>query len=92
MAIMSGDQITLADVPEGITGGTKEVDVRRFDGMSLKDVRDEVEKEYIRNKLEESSWNITKTAELLGIERTNLHKKIRQLGIRRNGEDPAGQS
>ena len=49
--------------------------------MSLKDVRDEVEREYIRSKLDEYGWNITRTAEALGIERTNLHKKIKQLGI-----------
>jgi DNA-binding NtrC family response regulator len=59
------------------------MDVRRFEGMTLKDVRDQVEREYIRLKLDDYGWNITRTAESLGVERTNLHKKIKQLGIRR---------
>jgi two-component system nitrogen regulation response regulator NtrX len=83
MVIMSGDTITEGDVPESVCGGEDLVDTRRFDGMSLKDVRDEVEREYILSKLAEYGWNITRTAQVLGIERTNLHKKIKQLGIKR---------
>jgi DNA-binding NtrC family response regulator len=85
MVIMSGDTISEGDVPESVCGDAGAVDPRRFDGMSLKDVRDEVEREYIRSKLAEYGWNITRTAQALGIERTNLHKKIKQLGIRREG-------
>jgi DNA-binding NtrC family response regulator len=85
MVIMSGDVISEGDVPESVCGGEGGVDTRRFDGMSLKDVRDEVEREYIRSKLAEYGWNITRTAQALGIERTNLHKKIKQLGIKREG-------
>ncbi|MBW1808768.1 MAG: sigma-54-dependent Fis family transcriptional regulator [Deltaproteobacteria bacterium] len=87
MVIMSEDVIRVDDVPEYITGQAEKVDVQRFDGMSLKDVRDEVEKEYIRSRLAEFGWNITRTAQALGIERTNLHKKIKQLGIKRADED-----
>ena len=83
MVIMSGDTIAEADVPESVCGTQGVVDTRHYDGMSLKDVRDEVEREYIRSKLAEYGWNITRTAQALGIERTNLHKKIKQLGIKR---------
>jgi DNA-binding NtrC family response regulator len=83
MVIMSGDAIAASDVPDGIAASNRSLDTRRFDGMSLKDVRDEVEREYIRSRLEEYGWNITRTAEVLGIERTNLHKKIKQLGVKR---------
>ena len=85
MVIMSGDTITEDDVPESVCGSEGAVDTRRYDGMSLKDVRDEVERENIRSKLAEYGWNITRTAQALGIERTNLHKKIKQLGIKREG-------
>ncbi len=84
MVIMSGDKLTLDDVPEYITGASRTIDIRRFDGMSLKQVRDEVEREYIRSRLDEFGWNITRTAEALGIERTNLHKKMKQLGVKRD--------
>jgi DNA-binding NtrC family response regulator len=51
--------------------------------LPLRELRDHVEREYIRVKLDENSWNISRTAGLLGIERTNLHKKMRALGLGR---------
>ena len=87
MVIMSGDVLTEVDVPDTIGGSSQSMDVNRFEGMSLKDVRDEVERQYIRTKLTEHGWNITRTAEALGIERTNLHKKIKQLGVKRDDPD-----
>ncbi len=87
MVIMSTDTITVADLPEYVTGSKTAVDVSSYDGMSLKDVRNEVEKGYILSKLREYGWNITRTADVLGIERTNLHKKIKQLGIRRDDQE-----
>jgi DNA-binding NtrC family response regulator len=83
MVIMSGDLLRLDDVPEYINGSSKHVDIERFDGMSLKAVREEIEREYICSKLIEYGWNITRTAEVLGVERTNLHKKIKQLKLRK---------
>ena len=50
---------------------------------SLREVRDRAERAYLVELLRHTSWNITKTAVLLGIERTNLHRKIRGHGIRR---------
>jgi two-component system nitrogen regulation response regulator NtrX len=51
----------------------------------LQDVRDTAERERIRQALEHASWNISSAARALGIERTNLHKRIRALGLRRPG-------
>jgi two-component system nitrogen regulation response regulator NtrX len=56
--------------------------------LPLRDFRDHMEREYIRMKLDENGWNISRTANLLGIERTNLHKKMRSLGLAR--EERAG--
>jgi two-component system nitrogen regulation response regulator NtrX len=52
----------------------------RFVG-SLQEVRTAVEREYILKKLEETGGNVSKTAELLGLERSNLYRKMRSLGI-----------
>jgi len=49
--------------------------------VSLQQVRQEAERRYILKKLEETGGNITRTAELLGLERSNLYKKMRALGI-----------
>ncbi len=48
---------------------------------TLKDARELFEKEYIIKRLNDYSWNVVKTAEALQIERGNLYKKMRVLGI-----------
>src|SRR5215471_3090258 len=58
--------------------------------LPLREFRDHMEREYIRMKLDDNGWNISRTASLLGIERTNLHKKMRALGLSRD-RDNQGQ-
>jgi two-component system nitrogen regulation response regulator NtrX len=48
---------------------------------SLQDVREAAEREYIQKKLEESNGNVSRAAELLGLERSNLYRKMKTLGI-----------
>src|SRR5262249_167535 len=48
---------------------------------SLQELREAVEREYILKKLEEANGNVTRTAELLGLERSNLYRKMKTLGI-----------
>jgi two-component system, NtrC family, nitrogen regulation response regulator NtrX len=48
---------------------------------SLQEVREAAEREYILKKLEEAGGNVTRTAELLGLERSNLYRKMKTLGI-----------
>jgi len=53
--------------------------VERFG--SLQEVREAAEREYILKKLEETHGNVSRTAELLGLERSNLYRKMKTLGI-----------
>jgi two-component system nitrogen regulation response regulator NtrX len=48
---------------------------------SLQEVREAAEREYILKKLDETKGNVTRTAELLGLERSNLYRKMKTLGI-----------
>jgi two-component system nitrogen regulation response regulator NtrX len=48
---------------------------------SLHEVRQAVEREYILKKLEEAAGNVTRAADLLGLERSNLYRKMKSLGI-----------
>jgi two-component system nitrogen regulation response regulator NtrX len=48
---------------------------------SLQEVREAAEREYIQKKLEEANGNVTRTAEMLGLERSNLYRKMKTLGI-----------
>jgi two-component system nitrogen regulation response regulator NtrX len=65
-----------------LTNGKRNVierPVERFG--SLHDVRAAAEREYILKTLDETKGNVTRTAELLGLERSNLYRKMKTLGI-----------
>ncbi len=51
--------------------------------LSLREYREAAERAYIVDTLVELDWNISKAAVTLGVERTNLHKKIRAYGVKR---------
>jgi two-component system nitrogen regulation response regulator NtrX len=48
---------------------------------SLQEVREAAEREFILKKLEETKGNVSRAAELLGLERSNLYRKMKALGI-----------
>jgi two-component system nitrogen regulation response regulator NtrX len=48
---------------------------------TLREARERFEREYIQRRLKEVNGNITRAAELLGIERSNLHRKMKAYGI-----------
>jgi len=94
MAILSGDRITLDDLPEeGVLSEVRrESDLpsglpakldEAGERLTLRDYRNRAEKDYILQTLDEVGWNISRAATILGVERTNLHKKMRSYGIRR---------
>jgi two-component system, NtrC family, nitrogen regulation response regulator NtrX len=47
----------------------------------LKDARESFERAYILSELREHEWNMTRTAEKLGIERSHLYRKLKAYGI-----------
>ncbi|AJE02569.1 sigma-54-dependent transcriptional regulator [Geobacter pickeringii] len=82
-----GRVITPAHLPESITGGTPSPHGApgRPGGVmeisSLREAREGFEKEFIIQKLEEHGWNISKTAEAIELERSNLYRKMKSYGI-----------
>jgi two-component system nitrogen regulation response regulator NtrX len=54
---------------------------------SFRAAKQDFEKQYILRKLREFDGNISKTAEAIGLERSNLHKKIRSYGLEVKGEN-----
>jgi two-component system nitrogen regulation response regulator NtrX len=58
---------------------SRRVPVETF--SSLQEVREAAEREYIFRKLEETKGNVSRTAELLGLERSHLYRKMKALGI-----------
>ena len=53
------------------------------DRLTLREYRESTERAYIIDTLKALEWNISKAAIILGVERTNLHKKVRSYGIKR---------
>ncbi|MEJ2471654.1 MAG: sigma-54 dependent transcriptional regulator [Desulfuromonadales bacterium] len=86
LVIMSpGKTITRGQLPQSITGKTP--DISREEGAitltadTFRSAKEEFEKEFLIQKLEENEWNISRTAEAIEIERSNLHRKIKAYGI-----------
>jgi len=80
MAILTpGNRLTPDSVP---------VEIRIADDSgprsNIKEARASAEREHILRALEETSWNVSGAARALGMERTNLHKRIRALGLTRS--------
>ena len=87
LAIISSREVIDSDmVPPSITdeeagsavaadAASQEVDYRK--------ARELFEKDFFTRRLEENEWNISKTSEAVGLERSNLHRKMKQLGIRK---------
>jgi two-component system nitrogen regulation response regulator NtrX len=75
-----GTSITHDDVPPLGTRSTSELE-RIMEMDPLKDARSEFERLFIAKKLAQCGNNISKTADLIGVERSNLHRKIKGLEI-----------
>ena len=56
-------------------------------GASLTDV----ERHHVASVLEQTSWNITRAAEILDVDRVTVYNKIRKYGLSRNGSSPASE-
>ncbi len=56
--------------------------IREYQDMKLNEAKNHFEKQLIELKLRENDFNISKTAEHLGIYPSNLHGKIKKFGIR----------
>ena len=79
MAILTpGERLTRDAIPV-------EVRMMREAGpkSTIQEARESAEREHILRALEESNWNVSGAARALGMERTNLHKRIRALGLTR---------
>jgi two-component system, NtrC family, nitrogen regulation response regulator NtrX len=80
MIMVPGDTITLADLgflDSGLPGAT----VDGGTALPLHEARERFEREYILRALAAQQGNISRTADALGVERSNLYRKMRAFGI-----------
>jgi two-component system nitrogen regulation response regulator NtrX len=79
MAILSeGDLLTTATLPLEL-----KLQKESAPRSSVQEARESAEREHVLRALEEAGWNVSSAARALGMERTNLHKRIRALGLSR---------
>jgi two-component system nitrogen regulation response regulator NtrX len=97
MIMVSGDRISSRDLSfldQSLSSGldVPSADARPAVTSRLHEARDQFEREYIVRALAAQQGNISRTAELLGVERSNLYRKMRGFGIAppRRGEDDEG--
>jgi two-component system nitrogen regulation response regulator NtrX len=86
LAIMApGSTILETDIPAPFNQEADERDALEstLSADSYKEAKNLFEKAFIVRKLREFNGNISKTAESIGIERSNLHKKIKAYGLER---------
>jgi two-component system nitrogen regulation response regulator NtrX len=90
LVIFSGNEITAEDVRSFVVPGSPsreksntEAPSLPLEGKSLEAFLDEMEREYLLYHLRQHSFNVSKTAEALGMQRPNLHARMKRLGIRR---------
>ncbi|MEO1405090.1 MAG: sigma 54-interacting transcriptional regulator, partial [Pseudomonadota bacterium] len=50
-------------------------------GLSLRDAREQFEREYLALQITRFNGNISRTAEFIGMERSALHRKLKALGL-----------
>jgi two-component system nitrogen regulation response regulator NtrX len=89
--IMTPQQrLDVYDLPEAILRRTVPAVPEPDGASSLQDAREKFERAFILQKLMEHKGNVSRTAQVLQIERSNLYRKMRQLDIpysgRENGE------
>jgi two-component system, NtrC family, nitrogen regulation response regulator NtrX len=82
MIMVPGDRITSRDLAflEQVTVAAADPS-RPAPLTALHDARDQFERDYILRALAQQHGNISRTAEVLGVERSNLYRKMRAFGI-----------
>jgi two-component system nitrogen regulation response regulator NtrX len=81
MIMVPGDLIRVEDLPFTVPVAEPGAGARPTDVRPLFDARDAWERAYILGALAAFDGNISRTADALGLERSNLYKKMRALGV-----------
>jgi DNA-binding NtrC family response regulator len=94
LVLSRGEEIGVGDLPEEVVHGAPVVHKGGADGEDLglkeKDFREakrKFEVAYLLRQLGVHRWNISRTAATIGLHRQSLQERLRELGIRRPGQE-----
>ena len=88
----SGEPITLDSLPsEVVTRENQEAgfDAEKMIALSLREARENFEREYLKAQIDRFGGNISRTAAFIGMERSALHRKLKSLGVGNTGREGA---
>jgi two-component system, NtrC family, nitrogen regulation response regulator NtrX len=78
-----GTKVDASDLPPH---GKEEAPAVSFRFPSFKEATEAYHREFIQRKLEEADGNVSRAAELMGVDRSHLYRRMRALGIHNRGE------
>jgi two-component system nitrogen regulation response regulator NtrX len=82
------ERMTILSPGDRITGDAVPIEIRLQreapPKSNLREARESAERDHIMKALEQSGWNVSGAARALGMERTNLHKRMKALGLGRD--------
>jgi two-component system nitrogen regulation response regulator NtrX len=78
-----GTKVSATDLPPH---GKEEPPAASFRFPSFKEATEAYHREFIQRKLEEAEGNVSRAAELMGVDRSHLYRRMRALGIQNRGE------
>jgi DNA-binding NtrC family response regulator len=94
MVLTRSGEIGVSDLPEEVVKGSpvlpRSGEEDSDHGLSEKDFREAKRKfeiAYLRRQLSAHRWNISRTAAAIGLHRQSLQERLRELGIRRPGQE-----
>lgn len=79
--IVNKESIDIKDIDFLLPNNKLSLDTLIDGSNSFQDFKEKAEKAFILKQLELNSWNISKTAELLDIQRSHLYNKMKKYGI-----------
>jgi len=88
VVMCSGNEITLDDLPPTISQSSADAVINVPVGITL----DDAEKMIIQQNLAANKGNKSKTADILGIGRKTLHRKLQEYGLEQNEIEPGGEN
>jgi DNA-binding NtrC family response regulator len=88
LVLSKGAEIGAADLPEEVRAQVAAVPRSGegglfFDENGFREAKRKFEIAYLKRKLEEHRWNVSRTAAEIGLQRQSLQEKLRELGIQR---------
>jgi len=94
MVLSRGEELGIGELPDEVVKGSpvlpKSGEVHENHGLHEKDFREAKRKfeiAYLRRQLAAHRWNISRTAQTIGLHRQSLQERLRELGIRRPGQE-----